>query len=70
MSILCLYRLFALATGAEDLGLGVSYLEILILFEQWAGRRLLSEKNTRPHVCAHRTIPGGMGRFVSCTVGA
>ena len=31
--------------GAEDLGhFGVSYREVLILFEQWAGHRLLSEK--------------------------
>ena len=34
-----------------DMGhFGVSYLEVLILFEQWAGHRLLSEKVTRPHV--------------------
>ena len=34
-----------------------SYLEILILFEQWAGHGgLLSEKVTRPHVRAHRSI--------------
>ena len=31
--------------GAEDLGhFGASFLEVWILFEQWAGRRLLSEK--------------------------
>ena len=35
---------------------GVSYLEVLILFEQWAGHRLLSEKVTRPHVRALRPI--------------
>ena len=34
---------------------GVSYLEVLIPFEQWAGHRLLGEKVTRPHVCALRT---------------
>ena len=40
--------------GAEDLGhIGVSLLEVLILFEQWAGHRLLSEKVTRLHVHAH-----------------
>ena len=40
-----------------DLGhFGISYLEVLILFEQWAGHRLLSEKVTRPHVRAHRPI--------------
>ena len=87
--------------GAEDLGhFGVSFLEILILFEQWAGHRLLSEKVTRPHVRAHRPssissvpvpegivirqerrftssliralgkLPGGLGRFLPCSVGS
>ena len=43
--------------GTEDMGnFGFSYLEILILFEQWAGHRLLSEHVTRPHVRAHRPI--------------
>ena len=27
-----------------------------VLFEQWAGHRLLSEKVTRPHVRVHRPI--------------
>ena len=31
-------------------------MELLILFEQWAGHRLLSEKVTRPHVRAGRPI--------------
>ena len=35
---------------------GVSFLELLILFEQWAGHRLLGEKVTRPHVRAGRPI--------------
>ena len=35
---------------------GVSYLEVLILFEQWADHRLLSEKVIRHHVRAHRPI--------------
>ena len=40
-----------------DLGhFGISFLEILILFEQWAGHRLLSEKVTKPHVRANRPI--------------
>ena len=41
-----------------DLGhFGVSNLEVLVLFEQWAGQqRLPSEKVTRPHVRAHRPI--------------
>ena len=32
------------------------FLELLIVFEQWAGHRLLSEKVTRPHVRANRPI--------------
>ena len=44
-------------SGYADLGhFGVSFLEILILFEQWAGHRLLGEKVTRPHVRAGRPI--------------
>ena len=44
-------------SGAVDLGhFGISFLELLILFEQWAGHRLLSEKVTRPHVRAGRSI--------------
>ena len=35
---------------------GISFLELLILFEQWAGHRLLSESVTRPHVRAGRPI--------------
>ena len=42
---------------AVDMGhFGVCFLEILVLFEQWAGHRLLSEKVTRPHVRASRPI--------------
>ena len=44
-------------SGVVDLGhFGISFLELLILFEQWARHRLLSEKVTRPHVRAHRPI--------------
>ena len=44
-------------SGSVDLGhFGISFLELLILFEQWAGYRLLSEKVTRPHVRADRSI--------------
>ena len=44
-------------TGSDDFGhFEVSFLELLILFEQWAGHRLLSEKVTRPHVRANRPI--------------
>ena len=44
-------------SGAVDMGhFGVSFLELLILFEQWSGQRLLSEKVTRPHVRAGRPI--------------
>ena len=45
------------SSGSVDLGhFGISFLELLILFEQWAGHRLLSEKVTRPHVRAGRPI--------------
>ena len=44
-------------SGSVDLGhFGISFLELLILFEQWAGHRLLGEKVTRPHVRAGRSI--------------
>ena len=33
---------------------GVSFLELLFVFEQWAGHPLLSEKVTRPHVRTDR----------------
>ena len=43
--------------GSEDMGhFGVSFLENIILFEQWAGHRLLSERVTRPRVRANRPI--------------
>ena len=51
-------------SGSVDMGhFGVSFLELLILFEQWAGHRLLSEKVTRPHVRAGRPISVS---FCSC----
>ena len=44
-------------SGSVDLRhYGISFLELLILFEQWAGYRLLGEKVTRPHVRAGRPI--------------
>ena len=44
-------------SGSLDLGhFGISFFELLILFEQWAGHRLLSEKVTRRHVRANRPI--------------
>ena len=44
-------------SGPVDMGhFGISILELLILFEQWAGHRLLGEKVTRPHVRARRPI--------------
>ena len=44
-------------SGTEDFGhFGISFLQLLILFEQWAGHRLLSEKVIRPHVRANRPI--------------
>ena len=88
-------------SGAGDLGhFGVSFLELLIFFEQWAGHRLLSEKVTRPHVKANRPVllpsvpvsegieirhgcqflsslvralaklPGGLDRFLPCSLGS
>ena len=60
----------------------VSFLELLILFEQWAGHRLLSEKVSRPHVRDNSQklvacVPGSEGveirhgcQFVSCLVRA
>ena len=38
--------------GSEDMG----HLGVLILFEQWAGHRLLTEKVTRPRTWANRPI--------------
>ena len=44
-------------SGSVDLGhFGISFLELLILFEQWAGHRLLNEKVFRPHVRAGRSV--------------
>ena len=44
-------------TGSVDFGhFGISFLELLILFEQWAGHRLLGEKVSRPHARANRPI--------------
>ena len=43
--------------GSFDLGhFGILFLELLILFEHWAGHRLLGGKVTRPHVRAGRPI--------------
>ena len=44
-------------SGADDFGhFGISFLELFILFEQWVGHRLLSEKVTRPDVRANLPI--------------
>ena len=53
-------------TGSVDIGAFWSFFfffELLILFEQWAGHRLLSEKVTSPHVRANRPI------LISCVRG-
>ena len=55
VGILCKFTAFLGSlhwpVDAVDMGhFGVSFLEVLILFEQWAGHRLLSEKVTRPHI--------------------
>ena len=42
-------------SGSDD-HCGISFLELLILSEQWAGHRLLSERVTWPHVRANRPI--------------
>ena len=87
--------------GAADLGVGgVSHVELLILFELWAGERLTSEKAHPRYLRPGRPIsvsavpfgpgidiwrscrfiavmmrflcllPGGLGRFVPCSIGA
>ena len=61
VSTLCKFTAFLgslqCPVGAEDLRhFGVSFLEVLILFEQWVGHQLLSERVTRPHVRANRPI--------------
>ena len=44
-------------TGGDDLShFGISFLELLILSEQWADLRFLSAKVTGPHVRANRPI--------------
>ena len=56
VGILCKFTAFLGTLRFDDTGLGVSFLELLFPFEQWAGHRLLSEKVTRPHVRANRPI--------------
>ena len=87
--------------GGPDLGVGgISYLELLILYELWAGERLSLEKACPRYLRQGRPIsvsavpfgpgidiwrscrfigalmrslcllPGGLGRFVACSIGA
>ena len=87
--------------GGSDLGVGgISYLELLILYELWAGERPSLEKATPRYLRPGRPIsvsavpfgpgmdiwrscrfigalmrslcllPGGLGRFVTCSIGA
>ena len=87
VGILCKFTAFLGSlhwpVDAVDMGhFGVSFLELLILFEQRAGHRLLSEKVTRPHVRANRpilipSVPVSEGietrhgcQFISSLVGA
>ena len=61
VGILCKFTAFLGSlhwpVDAVDIGhFGVSFLEVLDLFEQWAGHRLLSEKFTRPHLRPDRPI--------------
>ena len=87
--------------GVLDLGVGgISYVELLILYELWAGERLSLERAV-PRYLGHgrpisvsavpfgpgidiwrscrfigtlmrslRMLPGGLGRFVPCSIGA
>ena len=61
VGILCKFSAF-LGTlhwpaGTADVGhFGVSFLEVLALFEQWAGHWLISEKVTWPHERANRPM--------------
>ena len=53
----CFLNSFHWPSGSVDFGhFGISFLELLILFEQWAGHRLLRERVSRPHVRANRPI--------------
>ena len=87
--------------GGSDLGVGgISYVELLILYELWVGERLSFEKATPRYLRPGRSIsvsavpfgpgtdiwcscrllaslmrslcllPGGLGRFVPCSIGA
>ena len=89
------------SAGGLDLGVGgISYVELLILYELWAGERLSLEKAHSRHLRPGRPIsvsavlfgpgidiwrscrfvaavmrslcwlPGGLGRFVPCSIGA
>ena len=87
VGILCKFTAFLGSlhwpVDAVDLGhFGVSFFELLILFEQWAGHRLLSEQVTRPHGGTNRpilfpSVPVSEGneirhgcQFLSCLVRA
>ena len=73
--------------GGLDLGVGgVSYVELLILYELWAGESLYLEKahpRYLPGIDIWRScrfigalmrslclLPGGLGRFLPCSIGA
>ena len=62
--------------GGSDLGVGgISYLDLLIMYELWAGERLSLEKATPRYLRPGRPIsvsavPFGLGRFVTCSIGA
>ena len=52
------FRCFAWPSGTVDLGhFGISNLEVMILFEQLAGHRLLIEKVFRPRIRAPPCFP-------------
>ena len=57
VGIFCKFTSSHWPMGSEDMDhFGVSFLELLTLFEQWAGHWLLCEKLTRPHVWANCPI--------------
>ena len=52
----CLETLHWPSGSVDFCHFGISFWELLILFEQWAGHRLLCENVTWPHVRANRPI--------------
>ena len=53
--VLASYASLPPCDAVESGHFGISLLEDLILSEQWAGQRLLSDKVTRPHIRAKQS---------------